>query len=163
LLLLAGVAVPQGSQSGGITGTVTDPSGALVGGATVTITNDATKSVERTVATSGDGLYTATLLPPGDYTVTIKANGFKAYSQKVTGWLNQSARADATLQVGSASEVVEVTANATIINTESAVTGQPIDAQTLQALPLPVPNFMFLLSLSAGTAGEMPDVRAANR
>lgn len=163
LLLLAGVAFPQGAQSGAISGAVTDPSGAVIGGATVTVVNNATKNVERTVVTTNDGLFSATLLPPGDYTVTVKASGFKALSEKVEVLLNQTSRLDAKLQVGTATEVVEVTATATLVNTVSATTGSPIDSATLRALPLPVPNFMFLLSLSAGTAGEMPDVRNANR
>jgi Carboxypeptidase regulatory-like domain/TonB dependent receptor len=163
VLLLAGMAAAQGSQSGGISGSVRDASGAVINGATVTITNNATKNVERTVTTTSDGLFSATLLPPGDYTVTVKAQGFKTYSGVAAVLLNTTSRFDATVQVGTATEVVEVTAGAVTVNTESAVTGTPIDSATLKALPLPVPNFMFLLSLSAGTAGEMPDVRAANR
>jgi hypothetical protein len=161
--LPAGIAFPQGAQSGAILGAVTDPTGAVVANATVTVVNEATKNVERTVTTTSDGLFSATLLPPGDYTVSVKASGFKAFSEKVTVVLNQTSRLDARLLVGTPTEVVEVTANAVTVNTESAVTGQPIDSATMRALPLPVPNFMFLLSLSAGTAGEMPDVRNANR
>ena len=166
LLLLAGTAFSQTGQSGAISGSVKDAQGAVVPGATVTITNDATQQVERTVAPTSDGLFSATLLPPGDYTVTIKAPSnanFKVFTAKVAVRLNETARVDAKLEVGGVNEVVEVTAAAAVINTESAVTGTPIDSATLQALPLPVPNFMFLLSLSAGTAGEFPDVRAANR
>ena len=163
VLLLAGIAVSQGSQSGGIAGSVKDATGAAIGGATVTITNNATNNVERSVVTTNDGLFSVTLLPPGEYTVSVKAQGFRAHSARATVLLNTTARFDATLQVGATSEVVEVTAGAATVNTESAVTGTPIDSTTLKALPLPVPNFMFLLSLSAGTSGEMPDVRAANR
>ncbi|HXB22088.1 MAG TPA: carboxypeptidase regulatory-like domain-containing protein [Candidatus Solibacter sp.] len=163
LLLLAGIAFSQSAQSGAISGSVTDPSGAVIGNATITIVNDATKNVERTVASTGDGLFTVTLLPPGDYTVNIKAAGFKQFSEKVTVILNKASRLDAKLVLGNVNEVVEVTATGTQVNTESATTGQPIDAATLQALPLPVPNFMLLLGLSAGTSGEMPDVRNANR
>jgi hypothetical protein len=163
VLLLTGIAVSQGSQSGAIAGSVKDATGAVISGANVTITNNATKNVERTVVTTSDGLFSATLLPPGEYTVTVKAPGFKTYSGPGSVLLNTTSRFDATLQVGATTEVVEVTASAVTVNTESAVTGTPIDSATLKALPLPVPNFMFLLSLSAGTAGEMPDVRSANR
>jgi hypothetical protein len=163
VVLPAGRAFCQGAQSGAISGSVTDPTGAVVSNATVTVVNNATQSVERTVTTTSDGLFSATLLPPGDYTVSVKASGFKTFSEKVSVLLNQTSRLDAKLLVGASSEVIEVTASAVHVNTESAVTGQPIDAATLRALPLPVPNFMFLLSLSAGTAGEMPDVRNANR
>jgi hypothetical protein len=166
LLLLAGMAFSQTGQSGAISGSVKDVQGAVVPGTTVTVTNDATKQVERTVTPTGDGLFSATLLPPGDYTVTIKAPSsanFKVFTQKVTVRLTETTRVDATLQPGGVNEVVEVSAVTPVINTESAVTGTPIDSETLRSLPLPVPNFMFLLSLSAGTSGEFPDVRAANR
>ncbi len=162
-LLLAGVGFSQSTQTGAISGSVTDPSGAVVAGATITVVNDATKTVERTVVSTADGLFSATLLPPGDYTVTVKKSGFKTVVEKITVLLNESSRLDAKLQVGATNEVVEVTASATTVNTESAVMGNPVDAATMHNLPLPVPNFMFLLSLSAGTAGEFPDVRQANR
>jgi Carboxypeptidase regulatory-like domain/TonB dependent receptor-like, beta-barrel len=163
LFLMASAAFGQGTQSGAISGAVTDPSGAVISGATVTVINTATNNVERSVVTTSDGLFSATLLPPGEYSINVKAAGFKSLTRKVTVQLNQTTRADAVLQVGAATETVEVSATAVTVNTESAVTGTPIDSQTLQALPLPVPNFMFLLSLSAGTTGEMPDVRSANR
>lgn len=163
IVLLASMTFAQGAQSGAIAGSVKDPSGAVISGATVTIINNATKNVERSVKTTGDGLFTATLLPPGDYTVSVKASGFSTYSNKVEVLLNTTLRVDIQLKVGTAAESVEVTTNPTLVNTESAATGQPVDAETLRALPLPVPNFMFLLSLSAGTAGEFPDVRQANR
>jgi hypothetical protein len=149
--------------TGDISGSVKDSQGRLVPGATVTVINDATKATERTVSSSSDGLFSVTLLPPGTYIVNINAAGFKTFSQKVEVLLNQKTRLDAQLEVGGASETVEVKSQAAAVNTDNAVTGQPIDSQTLQALPLPVPNFMFLLSLSPGTAGEFPDVRSANR
>src|SRR5215471_14309334 len=134
-LLLAGTAFPQGSQSGGITGSVKDQSGANIGGATITIVNNATKAVERSVTSTADGLFTATLLPPGDYTVNVKAQGFKTFSSQVAVLLNETSRLDAKLEVGTVTETVEVTANAALVNTESAVTGNPIDSQTMAALP----------------------------
>lgn len=161
VLLLTGLGFSQGTQSGAISGNITDPSGAAITGANITIVNDATKAVERTAVTTGDGRFSAALLPPGDYTVTVKKAGFKTYTEKISVLLNETSRLDARLEVGTTSEVVEVRANATMVNTESAVMGQPIDANTMRQLPLPVPNFMFLLSLSAGTAGEFPDVRDA--
>src|SRR5690242_13533921 len=113
IMLLAGMTFAQGAQSGGIAGSVKDPSGAVIGGATVTIINNATKSVERTVQTTADGLFTATLLPPGDYTVSVKAAGFSSYSNKVEVLLNTTSRVDVQLKVGTAAETIEVTTNPT--------------------------------------------------
>src|SRR5262249_32113357 len=156
LVLFTGYAFSQGTQAGGIAGLIKDSTGALVSGADVTIVNDATGGQERTMTTSGDGAFSASLLHPGDYTVIVKASGFKTYTAKVPVRLNEVTRIDANLVIGAPAEVIEVQANSTMVNTESATTGQPIDAATLRALPLPVPNFLFLLSLSTGTAGEMP-------
>src|SRR5690349_9453348 len=94
-LFLTGIAFSQGVQSGAISGSVTDPSGAVIGEATVTVVNDATKNVERKVTTTGDGLFSATLLPPGGYTVTVTKSGFKTFSQKVQVLLTETTRVDA--------------------------------------------------------------------
>src|SRR6185369_7183963 len=66
-------------------------------------------------------------------------------------------------EAGRIEETVNVEATASLINPSSAVTGQPLGAETLRTLPLASPNFLFLLSLSAGTAGEPTDVRTAGR
>ena len=60
-------------------------------------------------------------------------------------------------------KTVNVEASPSLINPSSAQTGQALDSQTLQTLPLASPNFLFLLSLSAGVSGEPTDVRAAGR
>ena len=67
----------QTSNTGALTGTVTDPSGAVISGATVTATNLATGQA-RTVKTNASGSYQIALLPPGNYSVHFEAPGFKA-------------------------------------------------------------------------------------
>ena len=57
----------QASQTGGITGVVTDSGGALVAGATVDVISESTGKSERTATTAGDGGYSITLLKPGSY------------------------------------------------------------------------------------------------
>ena len=79
-VLLAGLGFSQSTQSGAISGIVTDPSGAAVSGANISIVNDATTAVERTAVTTGDGLLSAALLPPGEYTVTVKTAITDRYS-----------------------------------------------------------------------------------
>jgi hypothetical protein len=68
-----------------------------------------------------------------------------------------------SLEVGKIQETVNVEAAPSLINPSSAQTGQAIDAQTLNTLPLASPNFLFLLSLSSGVSGEPTDVRTAGR
>ncbi len=160
----AALVFAQGPQTGAITGIVKDPSGAVVAGATVKIYNSRTGNLERTITSGPDGGYAATLLTPGDYRMVVTASGFKQYEATgVDVHINETTRQDAALVVGAVVESVVVESSPTLISTVSATTGQGVDSHVLTALPLPVPNFLFLLALSPGTMGEMPDVRNANR
>jgi len=154
----------QGTQTGGLTGVITDQGGALVKGATVDIIDQSTGSSVRSVTTGDDGGYAATLLPPGVYRVEITASSFKkAVIQGVSVRIQETTRQDVTLEAGRIEETVNVEATPSLINPTSAVTGQGLESQTLQRLPLPSPNVLFLISLSAGTASEPVDVRSSGR
>ena len=154
----------QASQTGGITGVVSDASGALVSGATVDVINDSTGKSERTATTSADGGFSFTLLTPGSYHLEITAPNFKkAVVSAVQVRIGEITRQNITLEAGRIEETVNVEAGTSLINPSSAVTGQPLGAETLRQLPLASPNFLFLLSLSAGTASEPTDVRTAGR
>src|SRR5215472_1186804 len=87
-LVLAGVLLPllfsmagysQSTKTGGVAGVVKDQSGAVVAGATVSVINQQTGKAERTLVTSSDGTFSATMLTPGTYTVQIKAARFSTY------------------------------------------------------------------------------------
>ena len=154
----------QASQTGGITGVVTDSGGALVNGATVDVINESTGKSERTATTAGDGGFAITLLKPGLYKLEITAPNFKkAVITAVQVRIGESTRQDVTLEAGRIEETVNVEATTSLINPSSATTGQPLGAETLRTLPLASPNFLFLMSLSAGTASEPTDVRTAGR
>lgn len=163
--LLCAVSVfAQASQTGGITGVVTDPGGALVTGATVEVINESTGKTVRSANTESDGGFSITLLPPGLYRLEIAAPNFKkAIVTAVQVTIGASTRQDVALEAGRIEETVNVEASSSLINPSSAVTGQPLSSQQLRDLPLASPNFLFLLSLSAGTAGEPTDVRTAGR
>ncbi|MGH9929850.1 MAG: TonB-dependent receptor domain-containing protein, partial [Pyrinomonadaceae bacterium] len=94
----------------------------------------------------------------------VTANNFKkAVVAGVKVNITETARQDVSLEVGKIQEIVNVEAAPSLINPSSAQTGQAIDAQTLNTLPLASPNFLFLLSLSSGVSGEPTDVRTAGR
>jgi hypothetical protein len=163
-LLLAATAYSQNIQTGGITGVVTDQSGGLVKGATVDIIAESTGTSVRTITTGDEGNYTATLLPPGAYRVEVTAPNFKkAVVAGVQVRTTESTRTDIALQAGRIEETVNVQATPTLINAESATTGQPLDGAVLRSLPLASPNFLFLLNLSTGVTGEPTDVRSSGR
>lgn len=133
----AGTAFAQ-SERGTITGTVSDSSGAVIPGAKVIVTNTNT-GVAITVASNDAGDYTVPQLQVGVYTVRIEKDGFRPAS--VTGIvLNASAsvRADASLEVGSAAQAVEVSASALALSTENAKSSVTIDNKLVDELPLVV-------------------------
>ena len=134
----------QGSQTGGITGVVTDPQGALVKGATVDIIEESTGRTVRNATTGDDGGFSVTLLPPGSYRIEVSAQNFKKYLvQGVRVSIAETTRRDVTMELGKLEEVVTVESAQSLINSSSAVTGQGLAAETLQRLPLPSPNVLF--------------------
>jgi hypothetical protein len=164
VFLLVASSFAQGIQRGAIAGVVMDKNGAVVAGATVDAINETTGKSERSMTTSDDGGFNLTLLPPGNYRLEVSAKNFKkAVVSGVVARITETTRQDVTLEPGNVEEVVTVQATPTLINPESAVTGQGLEGQTLRTLPLPSPNFLFLLSLSSGVTGELADVRSAGR
>jgi hypothetical protein len=164
ILFFAISAFSQGAKSGGITGIVKDPHGGVVVGANVEIYNEGTATLARSLGTEADGSYTALLLPPGSYRVEVTAPGFKKYrGVGVPVRITETTRHDVTLQLGELAQSVVIEATPTLVNTENATTGQPVDSRTLTSLPLASPNFLFLLALSPGAAAEPVDVRNAGR
>ena len=162
--LLLGSVYSQSTQTGGITGVVTDQGGSLVKGATVDVISETTGRSVRTVTVGEDASFTATLLPPGSYRIEVTANNFKkAVVGGVKVNITETTRQDVSLEVGKIQETVNVEASPSLINPSSAQTGQALDSQTLNTLPLASPNFLFLLSLSSGVSGEPTDVRTAGR
>ena len=162
-LLSAWCSLAQTSQSGAITGVVRDSSGAVVRGAAIEVYNLDTGVMERRLITNSDGLYAARLLRPGSYRLEVTDQGFKKYVASLSVRLYELERHDVTLEVGMLQQEVSVQAAGTLVNTESATTGQPINNHTLTTLPLAEPNYLFLLGLSTGTSTEPPDVRTSGR
>src|SRR2546425_3317398 len=113
----------QAQFKASIQGTILDPNGGAVASAKVTVTNEAT-GVTRDTVTSAEGFYRVSELPPGTYTVTVEASGFKqATSKGIVVEAEQPRGLDITLQVGAVSEQVTVTASAEALHTENANVG----------------------------------------
>jgi Carboxypeptidase regulatory-like domain len=162
--LICVAASAQAIQTGGISGVVTDKNGAVVSGATVDVVSEGTGKSVRSLTTGDEGTFTVTLLPPGKYRLEIAAANFKkAHITGVEVRITETTRQDVSLEPGNIQEVVNVEASPTLINPSSAATGQALDGVTLRQLPLAAPNFLFLLNLSSGVAGEPTDVRSAGR
>jgi hypothetical protein len=133
--LTAIVAFGQG-VSGRIIGTVQDPSQASVPGATVTVTNQDT-GYRADVPTGQSGDYLVPDLPPGKYTVSVSAKGFKdsvATDNQVI--VNGTTRVDFTMQVGLSSETVTVKAVAPLVESTTSSMGNDLDSHQVTSLPL---------------------------
>ena len=143
-----------GQTFGEITGVVTDSSGGLVVGATVTVTNPET-GVTRTAATNTAGNYTFPSLLPGIYSVKSEMQGFQAEIRNgVELQVQQVARIDFQLKVGSMAETIEVTGGAPLLNTENATVGTVIENKRIVDLPLNGRNFIQLIALSPNVSAN---------
>ncbi len=149
LILLAGV-LPVAAQTATVQGRVTDPTGAVAPGAKITITN-ARSGVKSTTTSNTQGAYTMPFLQPGTYDILVKSPGFKpALRSGVALDVDQTAGIDFALQVGEASQTVEVQGGAPLLQTETASLGQTIDNKTLFTLPLNGRDYTQLVTLGAG-------------
>jgi hypothetical protein len=153
LFCFAAVAFPLHAQSnkGTIVGTITDPNDALVNGAKVTVTNVATNET-RDATSNEEGTYNVTNLDPGVYRVTIEAAGFRTVVlERVTVETNARLPVDTKLELGAAGgEVVTVTSDAPLVESESSVRGDIITGRQVTELPLAQRNFTLLAALSPG-------------
>ncbi len=136
---------------GTITGTVTDASGAAIPNAKITIVEDATGLSYNTV-TGDSGSYNRPALKPGTYTVTVEAAGFQKSAQKgVVVNPGEPTAVNIAIQVGNASQTVEVTASAPLLQTESPVIGANLNSAQVAELPLGGSRtFSYLARLSPG-------------
>jgi Carboxypeptidase regulatory-like domain/TonB dependent receptor len=124
----------QNTNTGEIKGIVTDPTGAVVPNVTVTITNVQT-GVTTTTKTNGSGLYDVPSLLPGNYTINFKATGFEDLERQGIVLEVETIGIDAALQVGSTSQVVTVTAQTPLIETESSDQHVIFSTKTVEDVP----------------------------
>src|SRR6202166_617487 len=149
-LLLASVAWGQATTS--VRGSVTDPGANALLGASVVLANSESKT-ERTATTRDQGEYQFLFVPPGTYTLTVKAAGFRDYEQKgLTLLVNTPATANVQLKVGAAAEVVTVTSEIPALDLVDASLGNSFDERQVRQIPLEGRNVPDLLSLQAGVA-----------
>ena len=150
-LLLSGVVFAQ-SDLGGISGFVKDPSGAIIPNAKITVRNDS--GVERKTSTNENGYYIITNVPPGFYSLTAEAPGFRTFQSKGNK-LDPSARLaiDATLSVGAEAQTVEVSGSTVQLQTESSSVQKLVTREQIDALELNGRNPVGLASLVPGARG----------
>jgi hypothetical protein len=155
LMLSASYGWAQSINSGDIRGTVTDPTGAVVPGTTVTVLNNDT-GVSLTFTSNGAGLYDTNSIVPGHYTITFTHAGFE---QEVRGPITLEIgfyTLNAKLKLGSDKQVVTVTTDIPLLDTESGQQATTLDSKTMGELPnvgQDWENFVILLPGAVGTPG----------
>src|SRR2546426_3609905 len=148
-----------GQVTGGtLTGTVTDPGGAVVPEATIVVTNLGTNTEYRTKTTSA-GLYVLPNLPAGTYTLSVEITGFQKYVRTpIEVSQGRTIGVDVTLKVGRVTELIEVKAEAPLLDTATSEVGHQVSSRFVQELPLVAggdvrdpERFMFILP---GVSGD---------
>lgn len=135
-LLLVSATVPLfAQQTGAIRGQVTATDGSLLPGVTVMARSDVLPGPRETV-TGGNGEYRLPALPPGSYTVRFDLSGMQSRTRKAQVQLGTETVVDGVLSVGGVSETVEVTANVSLIDKESASIVTALSTDQIQALPV---------------------------
>jgi len=169
LVLAGGAPVWSQTVQGVITGTVTDPTGAVVPNATVTITNVGT-NIPQTTTTGSDGSYRFPLVPPGTYTIDVKAANFaEVKAAGIVVEASQIVPFSVKLELAKASQVIEVTSQAPLVQTATSDLGFQIDSSTIQhaalvdrdvfdVLPFMAPQVSMGLDMTP-TAGGAREVR----
>lgn len=154
------------AQGGAATGdlhiSVKDPNGSGVGNATVTV-RDADKGLERTATGDGQGGYSAPLLPPGTYSVTVSAAGFtKIENTGVVITVGGLVELPITLSVSGGTEVVEVSAQGELVETSRSSTTDTIGQRRIDNLPINGRNYInFTLTDSQVVHDAAPNLGAA--
>src|SRR5262249_1337229 len=144
------------------TGTVRDPSGAVLPSAEVTATQTET-GVVRTTISNETGSYVLSNLTLGPYKLEISLAGFRSFAQSgIVLQVNTNPVINAVLEVGQRTEVVEVQANALLVETRTTGVGQTIEQQRILELPLNGRNVTELITLG-GAAVDVAQFSSQSR
>ena len=154
LLILSSATLSAQEFRGSLQGQVTDPSQAAVTGAEVTLRNIGT-SAERKTTTDEQGRYLFQFLPPGTYSLTTRASGFKQdLREKIEIGLSENIRLDVALALGDTTETVNITSEVSTVQTESAALGSVVRQEIINSLPLKGHSSLFMFTLATGVVNN---------
>jgi len=149
------------TETGQITGTVTDATGAVMPNAKVTVKAVATQAVRITL-TAAAGNYTVTNVLPGVYEVTVEAPGFAKATKHAQVAVGARVGLDLKMEVGLATTVVEVSGEAgVLVNTETQTIGQVMNTQRVVELPTLTRNIYALVATMGTVSEDDPSLRGA--
>ena len=137
-------------NTGTITGTVTDSSGSAIPNVKVTAVQTDT-NFQSTAVTNAEGLYRIQSLQPGSYRITFEAAGFKRYVQVgLDLTVGSVLPVNVKLEVGQLTESIQVSAQGTLLETETSSTGSLTEGETLYKMPLYQRYVLNTLNLNPG-------------
>lgn len=129
-------AAAQTAGSGAIAGTVRDPGGAVVPGTVIVVRDDDT-AIERTLTTNDDGIYSATFLQPGNYEVSANKPGFaEAQHKGIVVEVGRSLTIDFLLAVQTGAQMVTITSETPVVDTEKTEVSQVVSQDLVENLPI---------------------------
>jgi hypothetical protein len=147
-LLVLSVAVGVSAQSfqGGVRGVVKDAQG-VIPGVTVTLTNEQNNTTRETV-TNGVGEYSFPAVDPSNYSIKAVVQGYKTFERKgVRVGTQQFVGIDIGLELGAIEETITVTAEAPLLETANASTGDVLDTKSLESIPTPGRSVFLMANL----------------
>ncbi len=163
ILLSSQMGISQ-TYYGSVVGTVVDGSGSVVAGINVALTNLGTAE-RKTLQTNQHGDFQFVNVPPGNYTLDMEGPGYKHFRHDSFQVEVQSVvRIDASMQVGEVSQVVNVTAQTPLLESDTSSLGQVIEGRSVEQMPLNGRNVMNLIALVPGVVpqGQTAGNPAAN-
>jgi hypothetical protein len=153
----------QTGGTGAISGAITDPSAAMLVGAQVKVTDVAT-GYTRTSQSNDHGSYLVSLLPPGQYTLEVTKQGFKAASSTdVQVIVAETTVLNIRMETGMVTETIAVTSSTVELQTESTELGRVTDSAMIESLPLVTRNFTQIIGLNPGVSQEVNNATAQGR
>ena len=135
--------------NGNIAGTVRDQGGAVIPGAMVTARNQET-GVEHSALSDETGVFNILSVPAGSYEVSVMQPGFQPMRKSITLTVGASVRVDFSLNVGLITDKVEVTAEATQVDTTSSTLSGLVADSVIRELPINGRDWIQLATLQAG-------------
>jgi len=149
LFVTCGMDNAQSIVTGAIGGTVTDASGAVVADANIRLVSEETQEMQ-TAVTGPTGSYQFALLKPGKYDLSVEKSGFRSVRQKSEVLLGQTLTVNAKLEIGEATQTIEITGTAPLLQTEDGNITSNIDLRTLQNIPNPGGDLSYIAQISPG-------------
>jgi hypothetical protein len=157
VLILASIPTLLAQRTTQLTGRITDATAAVIPGAEITVTSEDT-GIRRDTTSNELGYFVVPLLQPGRYSVMVQKAGLRPIRQSgITLEVDQAARLDFVMEVGSVSESIQVSANVTLVDTQSSTLKSVVDERRIKELPLNGRDATQLVLLLPGVYGTVRD------